>query len=499
MLGITDSNQKIILDGLVMHWDPLHQDSYDGATVNLYDISGNPHTGTLTNGVAYSGDNGGSFYFDGTNDIIVGENPPQLKFLDGNSATFSVWIKPLATGSTGNTIYNNADAYGLYLSTVGTNSFLEFAKPNVANTGQSMSTTPVNMGDWNCLTTTVSYAAASGVVKHYINGELKATKTSFAGAPVITNYKDVIPGNYLTGFILGYNPNATKGNIGDCTIYNRVLSNDEVKQNFDAIKNRYFEVDAMNAADAFISAAGLTDETQKQAIYTLTSKLYAFDIWPKLKAIYPMVGGTPSTLSAHTYNLKNVSRYQLTFGGGWTHSATGALPDGTTGYINTNFNISTQFTTANYSYGIYSRTSLVGTGTKTYGVYGTVSTVNYNIWNDMVNGQVRSGSTLQNAITYTPDNAAGMFTTSLRSLSDFQTYKNGVSLGASTTSRSSTTVLNGNFYFSAYNDLNAGGAPAFFCPYELAFAFLGNGLTSQNVKDLYDIVQEYQTTLSRQV
>jgi hypothetical protein len=170
------------------------------------------------------------------------------------------------------------------------------------------------MEDWNCLTTTVSYAAASGVVKHYINGELKATKTNFSGAPVITNYKDVIPGNYLTGFILGYyNSNANKGNIGDCTIYNRVLSDAEVKQNFDAIKNRYFEIDAFKAADAFITAANITNTTQIEAIYTMVGKLYQFDLWPKLKAIYPMVGGTASS---HSYNLKNVTKYQLTFGGG---------------------------------------------------------------------------------------------------------------------------------------------------------------------------------------
>ncbi len=45
-------------------------------------------------------------------------------------------------------------------------------------------------------------------------------------------------------------------------------------------------------AQAFITAAGITDATQQSAINTLVTDLKGYGIWTKMKAIYPFVGGT---------------------------------------------------------------------------------------------------------------------------------------------------------------------------------------------------------------
>ena len=102
-------------------------------------------------------------------------------------------------------------------------------------------------------------------------------------------------------------------------------------------------------AQAFITAASITDNTQNSAINTLVTQLKTYGIWTKLKAVYPFVGGTAS---AHKFNLKDPRdldvAYRLTFGGGWTHSSTGAQPNGTNGYANTFFIPNTQ-TQINYN------------------------------------------------------------------------------------------------------------------------------------------------------
>ena len=89
-------------------------------------------------------------------------------------------------------------------------------------------------------------------------------------------------------------------------------------------------------AQAFINAAGITGTTQQSAINTLVVSLKANNIWTKFDAIYPMVGGTATT---HKFNLKNPAdtnaAYRLSFVGGWTHSSTGALPNGTNAYADT--------------------------------------------------------------------------------------------------------------------------------------------------------------------
>jgi len=86
-------------------------------------------------------------------------------------------------------------------------------------------------------------------------------------------------------------------------------------------------------AQAFITAAAITDATQQAAIDTLVKGMKADGIWTKMKAIYPFVGGTATT---HKWNLKDPrdldAAFRLVFNGGWTHSSTGATPNGTNGF-----------------------------------------------------------------------------------------------------------------------------------------------------------------------
>jgi hypothetical protein len=99
-------------------------------------------------------------------------------------------------------------------------------------------------------------------------------------------------------------------------------------------------VNAVDAdATAFITAAGITNLTQASAINTLVNDLKTYGLWTKMKALYPFVGGTATS---HKFNLKDPrdldAAFRLVFTGGWTHTSTGAKPNGTTGYANTYLN-----------------------------------------------------------------------------------------------------------------------------------------------------------------
>lgn len=73
-------------------------------------------------------------------------------------------------------------------------------------------------------------------------------------------------------------------------------------------------------AQAFITAASITNPTQQSAIIQLVTDLKGYSIWTKMKAIYPIVGGVASS---HAVNLKSPGTYNLTFSSGWTHNANG--------------------------------------------------------------------------------------------------------------------------------------------------------------------------------
>lgn len=111
-------------------------------------------------------------------------------------------------------------------------------------------------------------------------------------------------------------------------------------------------------AGAFINATGIGG-IQAVAINNLVNELKSAGLWGLMMAIYPMVGGTAF---AHKFNLVNPqdtdAAFRLNFVGGWTHSASGAKPDGVAGtYADTFFNPTTHLSTTNGHISNYSFTN----------------------------------------------------------------------------------------------------------------------------------------------
>src|SRR6266536_4458570 len=77
-------------------------------------------------------------------------------------------------------------------------------------------------------------------------------------------------------------------------------------------------------AQAFFTAAGITNLTYKNAINHLVVDLKDAGIWTKMKAVYPFID---STAAKHKWNLKDPrdldSAFRLTFHGTVTHSPNG--------------------------------------------------------------------------------------------------------------------------------------------------------------------------------
>ena len=133
-------------------------------------------------------------------------------------------------------------------------------------------------------------------------------------------------------------------------------------------------------AQAFITAAAITDPTQQIAINNLVVGMKADGTWTKMKAIYPFVGGTATT---HKWNLKDPrdldAAFRLVFNGGWTHSSTGATPNGTNGYADTYLVPSTQIASINSAHiSFYSRTN--SNSSCDIGVSNAIASVAFQVW-----------------------------------------------------------------------------------------------------------------------
>ena len=245
-------------------------------------------------------------------------------------------------------------------------------------------------------------------------------------------------------------------------------------------------------AQAFITAAAITDPTQQSAINTLVTDLKSYSIWTKFKAIYPIVGGSASS---HKFNLKDPRdldvAFRLAFATGWTHSANGMTPNGAT-YADTFLTPSTSLSLNSTHLSYYSRTNVGGALQIEMGSLVAGSNQLYLIFNYNTQRFVAINSS--GALVPLLANTTGMLIENRRNATEQQSYKSGSlvnTLAIGSGSLNSTKIwLGGNN--------NAGvlfGASTKQC----AFASIGDGLTDTEAANFYTAVQAYQTTLSRNI
>lgn len=239
-------------------------------------------------------------------------------------------------------------------------------------------------------------------------------------------------------------------------------------------------------AQAFITATGITG-TNATATNQLVIDLKTANIWTKMKAVYPMVGGTAT---AHKFNLINPldtnAAFRLSFVGGWTHSANGALPNGTNAYADTFFQPSNFTSYPSCSFGYYSRTNIDGNrvdiGANQVDIYSNLGSTAY----------VRTASGVFTAFAVT--NSLGFVMGSRLNNTTQKAYKNGVLKG--TTAQTAGPSFLFNIYIGAYN---SSGTASTFSNRQCAFAYLSDGLTDAEALALYNATQTFNTTLGRQV
>jgi len=248
-------------------------------------------------------------------------------------------------------------------------------------------------------------------------------------------------------------------------------------------------------ANAFLSATGITDPTISGAICTLVTSMKANGTWAKCNAIYPMVGGTATT---HMYNLKNPSNtnaaFRLGFVGGWTHSANGALPNGTNAYADTFLNPTTTLSINSSHISYYVRTNIAE---NRYDMGAGADPSAYII--------IQSRSTLGNArfIVYTGDlndvansDSRGLFISNRTSSTVINGFKNTskiLNLTQTAIARPNRSIFLGALNFQGTN------GPVLFSSKQCAFSTIGSGLTDAEATNLYNTIQTFQTTLGRQV
>jgi hypothetical protein len=248
---------------------------------------------------------------------------------------------------------------------------------------------------------------------------------------------------------------------------------------------------------AFLNATGITDATIISALNAMDNSLISSGLLPsgtgagKIKALYPIVGGSATT---HKYNFVDPrdvdAAFRLTFFGGWTHSATGMLPNGTNAYADTFFNASTDFSANTRSMSYYNRTnSASGYDMGCFIVADTMIASRYTGTTEAfacfgLPAGVYTGGTTASAVGLT----MGSNISTAEKL-----YKNGIVIDTKT-----RNILGDNLSI-LLGASNRVPSPLEFTNHECALSHIGDGFNDTESSSFYNIVQTFQTTLGRNV
>lgn len=211
----TQIGSRLITDGLIIYLDAANPKSYPGTGEIWYDLMGNTN-GTFVNGTSYSSQNGGVIVTDGINDSVAINK-------DMRNQPFTI----MATSR-----YVSTPGGRIVAALNGTNNFLlghwgnttqnYFAQGWVTSAGSGPSDT-----NWRIYAGTGDVANDSW--SFYLNGNLNAGPNNLGA-------------NGPWGICLGANRATlefSNAQIGNLLVYNRVLTEFEIKQNYNVFRERY--------------------------------------------------------------------------------------------------------------------------------------------------------------------------------------------------------------------------------------------------------------------
>ncbi len=245
-------------------------------------------------------------------------------------------------------------------------------------------------------------------------------------------------------------------------------------------------------AQAFITAAAITNPTQQAAINTLVVNLKGYSIWTKFKAIYPIVGGTAAQ---HKWNLKDPRdldvAFRLNYAIGITHSANGMISNGSSGYADTFLQPATHLLNNSCHISYYSRTNQSDNNWDCGAADDANSYLAMNI--RTAAGAFRPFAQDISINTFSNSNSTGFYVANRTASNVKNGWKNGSKVITSAAVSSNRTNI--KVFLLALNS----GTPTSYSTRQCAFASIGDGLTDTEAANFYTAVQAYQTTLSRNV
>ena len=228
---------KIATDGLILNLDAGNTKSYPGSGTTWTDLSKENNHATLSNFTVGSL-NGGTLTADGANSVATINASASLQ---PASITMEVMCKPIYNNQNFANVISyppNDDThqspwmiYAIYLRHIAGDITSRQVHTRISGAAHYSSSGFFDFGVWNHMVITFHNQA----IKYYRDGVLFDTDTNSAATISYSGYEN-------QNVFIGQNPSGSEdfeGEYSNVKLYNRALTDAEVKQNFEAIRGRF--------------------------------------------------------------------------------------------------------------------------------------------------------------------------------------------------------------------------------------------------------------------
>lgn len=238
------TSASLVTDGLVLNLDAANPASYPGSGTTWTDLSGLDHNGTLTNGPTYSASPSGSIVLDGVNDYVTISETAAMR-----PSVLTLEIVFEITSDT-NTV-NGAGATNQYIAfrqNTRTTVFEGYHLKYEEDTDRVTIATSTSAGAASVLNSPTSSVPLNSI-KHiiclfdtttmsiYINGSISAGPAA-KGTGIDYNLTHTLKLGRTVPVGSSFDA-SMNGKIYECRIYNRILSETEITNNYNVIKGKY--------------------------------------------------------------------------------------------------------------------------------------------------------------------------------------------------------------------------------------------------------------------
>ena len=222
---------KIVTDGLEFYIDAANPKSYVSGSTTEYDLVGSQDM-ILNNGVTYSSDNLGCLVFDGLNDYTQTVNI----YTYTETTSWDVWFNRTKSNNVLNMPWSNLLPYlafgndNTFHFSFGTKLSGVFTQLSLLTNSTFLDNTWYNV----CCTLHQDLTSGDAIVNIYVNGELERTFTFNGVLDELYNSSQALRIGNHGGVSYPF-----EGKIPSLKIYNKILSADEIRQNYTALKSRF--------------------------------------------------------------------------------------------------------------------------------------------------------------------------------------------------------------------------------------------------------------------